>query len=1046
MEALHPIFQAEIIQKLGWALIHCVWQAGIIALLLAILLRLLRKSSANLRYITACAALAMTVLLSVITVRMVEVSVSYPAEAIEPAPAPVDLPRGEPEEIATATIPISEEIKSVESVVQPQKPSLRESAISLFEPALPYVVIGWLVGVFGLSLWHLGGWAQLQRLRRQMVKQVAPTFKAKLRQLSNMLGIQKTIDLVESALVQVPTVVGHLKPVILLPASALTGLSPEQIEAVLAHELAHIRRCDYLVNMLQTVVEILGFYHPAVWWVSHKIRIERENCCDDLAVSLCSDRICYARALTTMEEIRGSQLALAVTGSGGSLFERIRRLFGKDFAKEGKLNWLPSAIAMGLIGSLLIPVCFALSSGSLGEIERKNDLKTVTLAVLDEGSLDKVDSAMISMFDFSSEEIIGINVDLKGLTEREKGNRFYNTIFAAKADLLIKDDGEIVVLGPSTAEFKRMSLEEIGKIGFEDLAAHIRAEERRRPKEFIELPFFNQWLSPGEKGAFLTEDGVVVAVEVGEFREGAKKGKFKYIIVGQVDPQNLPEPKLITKLAIRNKLIGVLEYPKFITNSAKGLFEKIQKADYDYFLNSKDTQTWKEFPIVESYKTYKQYPQLVNWICNTFKDNPIVSVELGEVNASEKDWPSIEYKLILKDGSTIEGTLRFEYHFFGDNDGRWYGIHGIDWHLQEDPIKTSGSMMSLISEIEVVFNQPMIPDLGKVVDTTKNKERPRSTFARVYAFYNNITYDSEQHKFTIPLILPPDWEVSIELREFRTTNGIKMDPFVLNYSTGREIYSTEFQKRFQDAKKSKELRDILNKVKEARSHITSLSETVHTVHKMESWDESSKSVFKFQGEGQFYADISEQMNIPFYVGSDGRDCWYYNGREGKEKLITAPFDEVVEKNIIICDPFRVTQIGVSETIERSNIEYLGTDIFNSLKHYLLRLWSEKIYEDYIWCVTHVAWIDAETYMISQIISDHGSSIMSHRFNYEQINQSIADSEFSPEYATDIERSTPRELDEGHDTRFLNVIDGSNGRMSVRWGERGSGGTISSGLN
>ena len=105
--------------------------------------------------------------------------------------------------------------------------------------------------------------------------------------------------------VDVPTVIGWLKPVVLLPASALAGLSPNQVEAILAHELAHIRRHDYLVNLLQTLVETLLFYHPAVWWLSRRIRAERENCCDDLAVSLCGDPVAYAAALAELEDLRG---------------------------------------------------------------------------------------------------------------------------------------------------------------------------------------------------------------------------------------------------------------------------------------------------------------------------------------------------------------------------------------------------------------------------------------------------------------------------------------------------------------------------------------------------------------------------------------------------------------------------------------------------------------------------------------------------------------------------------------------------------------------
>ena len=128
--------------------------------------------------------------------------------------------------------------------------------------------------------------------------------RAMATRLSRRLHIAAPITLLESTLVDVPTVIGWLKPVVLLPASALAALSPQQLEAILAHELAHIRRHDYLVNLLQTLVETLLFYHPAVWWLSRRIRIERENCCDDLAVSLCGDPVAYASALADLEALR----------------------------------------------------------------------------------------------------------------------------------------------------------------------------------------------------------------------------------------------------------------------------------------------------------------------------------------------------------------------------------------------------------------------------------------------------------------------------------------------------------------------------------------------------------------------------------------------------------------------------------------------------------------------------------------------------------------------------------------------------------------------
>ena len=361
MIALQDILSQEIVQKLGWTLLHFIWQAAVLAIFLAILLRILRKSTANLRYIIACLALALILLLPVITIQLIPISVPQMATHIEPAPAPVVLAT---EEIPIAETIVLEERVQAESVTPVYSVSWKQRTIDALEPALPYIVSGWLFGVFGLSVWHLGGWAQLQRLKRRMVKQVDDTLHSKLKVLAQRLRVKQTVPLMESALVQIPTVVGWLRPVILLPASALTGLTSEQLEAILAHELAHIKRFDYLLNMLQTVVEILGFYHPAVWWVSHKIRAERENCCDDLAVAVSGDRVCYARALTSMEEIRAGRGQLAVAATGGNLFRRIRRLVSKDSTEKTSFSWIPAVTVLLLIIALLIPTALALTAKS----------------------------------------------------------------------------------------------------------------------------------------------------------------------------------------------------------------------------------------------------------------------------------------------------------------------------------------------------------------------------------------------------------------------------------------------------------------------------------------------------------------------------------------------------------------------------------------------------------------------------------------------------------------------------------------------------------
>lgn len=362
MEILENILSQGLVQRLGWTLVHFVWQAGMVALLLAILLKLLRKSSANLRYIVACLALVIVVLLPAITMNLIPVTMSYSATEFEPEPAAITSTPVTIEQFSNIETPVIETQHPVENVTVSPRIPFRGRITEALEPFLPYVVLGWLVGVFGLSVWHLGGWTQLQRLRRRMVKPVDESLRSKLKELAGILGIHRVVQLMESALVQAPTVVGWLKPVILLPASALTGFSADQLEAILAHELAHIKRYDYLVNMLQTVVEILGFYHPVVWWVSKRIRVERENCCDDIAVRVSGDSIGYAKTLASFEEIQAGQPELVVAATGGNLFSRIRRLIVKDSSEKNALSWIPAVTVILLLIALIIPTTLAFTA------------------------------------------------------------------------------------------------------------------------------------------------------------------------------------------------------------------------------------------------------------------------------------------------------------------------------------------------------------------------------------------------------------------------------------------------------------------------------------------------------------------------------------------------------------------------------------------------------------------------------------------------------------------------------------------------------------
>jgi beta-lactamase regulating signal transducer with metallopeptidase domain/peptidoglycan/xylan/chitin deacetylase (PgdA/CDA1 family) len=329
----HPVFQL-----VGWTLLHFVWQGALVALAYAGVSLSLRRSTANLRYAVACAALLVMLALPVLTFfQLNSTANAVAASDLERHGAPaLDQPaRGDAgaAEHAGAQVRLYANLLVMPDDGGGTSAPLQRWAVARFTSALPWLVLLWLAGALALTLRLAGGWVLTERLKREPATPLARDWRETLARLARQLRVSRPIRLCESALVEVPTVIGWLRPVILVPASALTGLSAPQLEALLAHELAHIRRHDYLVNLLQSVVETLLFYHPAVWWLSARVRIEREHACDDLAVSATGDVLVYARALTTLETLRRQQrrsnartTTLAVAADGGSLMQRIQRL------------------------------------------------------------------------------------------------------------------------------------------------------------------------------------------------------------------------------------------------------------------------------------------------------------------------------------------------------------------------------------------------------------------------------------------------------------------------------------------------------------------------------------------------------------------------------------------------------------------------------------------------------------------------------------------------------------------------------------------------
>lgn len=361
-----------LIEPLAWTLVHFLWQGSLVAMALGATLFLLRHADARWRYGVSCAALVLMALAPLVTFAVLQPGASSPSSSAATAEGS------------------STEVLFVQWTHGATHEATGESPGHLFDRAMPWLVSAWMLGVFLLGLMHLRSWRQLQQTRNAGVRPAQPFWQERADALASRLGLVRRTTVLLSDRVHVPSVVGWLRPVILLPASCLSGLTVDELEMILLHELAHVRRRDYLVNLLQVGVETLLFYHPAVWWVSRQIRIEREVCCDDAAIAVRGDARAYAMALTRVEALRATTPSLAMGSDGGSLLHRVRRLAGHP------TEALPATRRPALAASLLVLSTFtALTLLTLGQEKtanaafQSNEPEPVALAEADEDEKDQ---------------------------------------------------------------------------------------------------------------------------------------------------------------------------------------------------------------------------------------------------------------------------------------------------------------------------------------------------------------------------------------------------------------------------------------------------------------------------------------------------------------------------------------------------------------------------------------------------------------------------------------------------------------------------------
>lgn len=313
----------ELLRTLGLALLHFLWQGAALAAIGAAALAVARTASA--RYAIGLAALVLMVAAPVATFLVLQDQ----APTVPATSHPI-----------VAAVPLNQV-----RAPAPHGAALNREARILSSSTLTWVVQLWFAGVILLCLRTAGGLFLVGRLRRRDATPITGELLAHCRELQDRLGVTGAIRYCESLHLDAPAVIGWFRPVVLLPLSALTGLSEAQLRTVIAHELTHIRRLDAFFNLFQVAAETLLFYHPAVWWLNQRIRAERENCCDDAALALCGNPSEYARALALMEEWRVAP-SLAMAANRGPLASRVARLLGVG---EQRNDLRSASVAFGVL-------------------------------------------------------------------------------------------------------------------------------------------------------------------------------------------------------------------------------------------------------------------------------------------------------------------------------------------------------------------------------------------------------------------------------------------------------------------------------------------------------------------------------------------------------------------------------------------------------------------------------------------------------------------------------------------------------------------------
>lgn len=402
MEAISQLIPGNWIYALGWTVVHSLWQGALLAIFLAAFRWFAVRSGPQLRYVAGMLALCTLFGLSVLTFSLLlETGVSGEGVVI-----------------------------TLRGHADPVAPDYLARLTEFLNRQLPLLVAAWLLGMLFFAARTAGGFWYVSRLRRSGHVPVEEFWQQRAGQMASQMKIGRAVRILESVHVNIPLVIGHFKPLVLLPVGLVNQLSPTEVEAILAHELAHIRRHDFLLNLVQSLLDIIYYFNPAAWYISATVRTERENCCDDWAVVVCGSSLAYVHALVQLQEraVNMPQLALSMAAGGKPLLNRVRRILNQPNNKKTVMERFIATLLL-----LAAVAVFSISAGQPDEnkapadelrpvlVSQQNNLDSIPPVVKEEVQIIKEKGDRKMELTMKNGEVKEFKVDGKVVPEEEQG-------------------------------------------------------------------------------------------------------------------------------------------------------------------------------------------------------------------------------------------------------------------------------------------------------------------------------------------------------------------------------------------------------------------------------------------------------------------------------------------------------------------------------------------------------------------------------------------------------------------------------------------------